>query len=65
VGGGLKNSKKKPTQAGWPRHLALVRATPRAEADVSELNCAHAPAPGNLSINSTFVISSLSPPEIR
>jgi len=34
VGGGLKKSKKKPARPGWPRRLALVRATPRAEVDV-------------------------------
>jgi len=34
VGGRLKKSKKKPARAGWPRRLALVRATSRAEVDV-------------------------------
>jgi len=34
VGGSLTKSEKKPAQAGWPRHLALVRTTSRAEVDV-------------------------------
>jgi len=34
VGGWLKKSKKKPARAGWPRRLALVRGTSRAEVDV-------------------------------
>jgi len=34
VGGRLKKSKKNPARAGWPRRLALVRATSRAEVDV-------------------------------
>jgi len=29
-----KNLGKKPARAGWPRRLALVRATPRAQVDV-------------------------------
>jgi len=33
-GGRLKKSKKIPARAGWPRRLALVRATSRAEVDV-------------------------------
>jgi len=34
VGGWLKNTSKTPALAGWPRRLALVRATLRAEFDV-------------------------------
>ena len=35
MGGRLtKKSKKKPDRAGWSRHLALIRATSRAEVDV-------------------------------
>ena len=34
VGGRLKKSKKNLARAGWPRRLALVRATSRAEVDV-------------------------------
>ena len=34
VGGRLKMPKKNPARAGWPRRLALVRATLRAEVDV-------------------------------
>ena len=34
VGGRLKKSKKNTAPAGWPRRLALVQATSRAEVDV-------------------------------
>jgi len=34
VGGWLKNTTKTLARAGWPRRLALVRATLRAEVDV-------------------------------
>jgi len=35
IGGGVGGRlKKKPARAGWPRRLALVRATSRAEVDV-------------------------------
>jgi len=34
VGGRLKRTKKPLARAGWPRRLALVRATPHAEVDV-------------------------------
>ena len=34
VGGRLKRTKKTPAQAGWPKRLALVRATSRTEVAV-------------------------------
>jgi len=45
MGGGFKKSKKNPARAGWPRLLALVRATPSAEVDlISAQLCSYARA---------------------
>jgi len=44
-------SKKIPARAGWPRRLALVRASPRGEVDVIGVQrCKIA----NLSLSGTF-----------
>ena len=64
VGGWIKRTKQNPARAGWPRRLALVRVTSRAE------NCHYQCSivfmrQGNLSIIGTFLINSLHFPDIR
>ena len=59
-----KRTKQNPARAGWPRRLALVRVTSRAE------NCHYQCSivfmrQGNLSIIGTFLINSLHFPDIR